>query len=53
MQFINKYYKIFSGLEADILASGGLDTERVFTLEAAISDMLLDLEEFNDQLERI
>ena len=46
-----KYYKVFADLEADILASGGLDTERVFNLENAISDMLSDLKEFDDQLE--
>ena len=46
-----KYYKVFADLEADILASGGLDTERVFNLENAISNMLSDLKEFDDQLE--
>ena len=46
-----KYYKILTDREADVLAAGGLDTERVFTMEDAISDMLSDLKEFDDQLE--
>ena len=46
-----KYYKIHADREADILAAGGLDTERVFTLENAISDMLSDLKALDDQLE--
>ena len=46
-----KYYKIHADREADILAAGGLDTKRVFTMEDAISDMLSDLKKFDDQLE--
>ncbi len=46
-----KYYKVFADREADVLAAGGLDTERVFTMETAISDMLKDLKRFDDQLE--
>ena len=46
-----KYYKILADREAGVLAAGGLDTERVFTLEDAISNMLSDLKEFDDQLE--
>ena len=48
-----KYYKILVDREADVLAAGGVDTERVFALEDAISSMLLDLKEFDDQLESV
>jgi hypothetical protein len=48
-----KYYKILVDREVDVLAAGGVDTERVFVLEDAISSMLLDLKEFDDQLESV
>ena len=46
-----KYFKILADREADVLSAGGLDVAHVFTLEDAISDMLLDLEKFDDDLE--
>jgi hypothetical protein len=48
-----KYYKVLVDREADVLAAGGVDTERVFTLEDAISSMLLDLKKYDDQLESV
>ena len=46
-----RYYKAQLDNECDVLAAGGVDTDRVDTLNAAISDMLSDLKEFDDQLE--
>ena len=46
-----RYCKAQLDNERDVLAAGGVDAARVDTLEDAISNMLSDLKEFDDQLE--
>ena len=46
-----RYCKSQLDNERDVLAAGGVDTALVDTLSTAISDMLSDLKEFDDQLE--
>lgn len=46
-----RYCKSQLDNERDVLAAGDVDTAQVDTLDSAISNMLSDLKEFDDQLE--